>query len=141
MLLLNMITKTKTKKTKTKEVTMQQYSYNTKDEPVEATVYVRTGCPWIATYCSACGNAVHNTQAYCHHCGQALSFKRYHHAMDHQSKIKFTSDWKEYSIKDEEVSKDYFVERLIALEESFGIEENSLLKVMRNAYIKSVFEK
>ncbi len=120
---------------------MQEYSYYSKDEPMEATVYVRDGSPWIATYCSACGNAVHNTQAYCHHCGQALSFKRYHHAMEHQLKVKLTGDWKEYSIEDDEVSKDNFVERLIELEESYGIKETSLLKVMRNAYIKTIFEK
>jgi hypothetical protein len=120
---------------------MQQYSYNTKDEPVEATVYVRIGSPWIATYCSMCGNTVHNTQAYCHHCGQALSFKRYHHAMEHQSETKLTSSWKEYNIGVDEVNKDNFVERLIDLEESFGIEETSLLKVMRNAYVKTIFEK
>lgn len=122
---------------------MQQYSYttNTKDEPMEATVYVRIGSPWIATYCSVCDNAVDNTQAYCHHCGQALSFKRYHHAMEHQSEIKFDSSWKEYKIGIDEVNKDNFVERLLELEESFCIKENSILKVMRNAYIKTVFEK
>lgn len=132
---------TKTKKTKTKEVIMQQYSYNVKDEPVEAKVYVRHGSPWIATYCSMCGNAVHNTQAYCHHCGQALSFKRYHYVMDHQSKVKLTSEWKECNVDSSEINKDTFVERLIELEESFGIEETSLLKVMRNAYVKTIFEK
>lgn len=61
--------------------------------------------------------------------------------MEHQSKIKLTSEWKEYNIEDNEINEDNFVERLIKLEESFGIKETSLLKVMRNAYIKTIFEK
>lgn len=110
----------------------------------DARVFVRCGdSPWIATYCPNCGKRISAEDHFCKECGQELSFENYHKVreLSRLGKIKLTLDWREYFVNEEE-NQSVFLARLEQLEQEFLIDkENPIVKILRNEYVKTAFEK
>lgn len=111
----------------------------------DARVFVRCGgAPWIATYCPNCGKRISAEDHFCNECGQELSFENYHKVreLDRLGKIKLTLNWTEYFVNEEE-NQSVFLARLEQLEQEFLIntKENPIVKILRNEYVKTAFEK
>ena len=110
----------------------------------DARVFVRCGgCPWISAYCPECGTRISTEDHFCKNCGQELSFENYNKVreLSNQGKIKLTLNWKEYFVNEEE-NQALFLARLEQLEQEFLIDkENPIVKILRNEYVKTAFEK
>ena len=109
-----------------------------------ARVFVRCGdAPWISAYCPECGTRISPDDHFCKECGQELSFENYNKVreLSNQGKIKLTVNWKEYFVNEEE-NQSIFLARLEQLEQEFLIDkENPIVKILRNEYVKTAFEK
>lgn len=111
----------------------------------DARVFVRCGdTPWITACCPHCGTTINTGDHFCKNCGQELSFKNYNKVreLSNQGKITLTRDWKEYFVNEEE-NQSLFLARLEQLEQEFLIDakENPIVKILRNEYVKTAFEK
>ena len=111
----------------------------------DARVFVRCGdTPWIAAYCPHCGTRISTEDHFCKNCGQELSFENYNKVSElaNLGKIKLTLNWREYFVNEKE-NQEVFLARLEQLEKEFLIDtkENTIVKILRNEYIKTAFEK
>lgn len=111
----------------------------------DARVFVRCcDTPWISTYCPNCGERIYPNDHFCKECGQELSFENYNkvHELDRLGKIKLTRNWTEYYVNEED-NQSVFLARLEQLEKEFLIDtkENPIVKILRNEYVKTAFEK
>lgn len=109
--------------------------------PKEAHVYVQYGSPWISCCCPACGKTVYSNDKFCVECGQALKFNDYKRVLEiGASRLKVTGGWKRIVI-DDAVKEAYLRRRLEKLEAECQIEDSPILRIMREEYIKTCFEK
>ena len=110
--------------------------------PKEAHVYVQDGSPWISCCCPACGKTVYSNDKFCVECGQPLMFNDYKRVLELGSprKLNVTGRWKRIFI-DDAVKEAYFMRRIEKLEAECQIEDSPILRIMREAYIKTCFEK
>ena len=108
--------------------------------PKEAHVYVQNGGPWIACCCPVCGKTVYSSNKFCVECGQALMFNDYKRVLETgPSKLKVTGGWKRIFFND--AVKEAYLRRCIEkLEAECRIEDSPILRIMREAYIKTCFE-
>lgn len=110
--------------------------------PKEAHVYVQDGSPWISCCCPACGKTVYSNDKFCAECGQPLMFNDYKRVLEigGPRKLNVTGRWKRIFI-DDAVKKAYFMRRIEKVEAECQIEDSPILRIMREAYIKTCFEK
>lgn len=108
----------------------------------EAHVYVQDGSPWISCCCPACGKTVYSNDKFCVECGQPLMFNDYKRVLEigGPRKLNVTGRWKRIFI-DDAVKEAYFMRRIEKLEAECQIEDSPILRIMREAYIKTCFEK
>ena len=111
----------------------------------DARVFVRCGnSPWITACCPHCGSTISTGDHFCKNCGQELTFENYNKVreLSNLGKIKLTVNWKEYFVNEEE-NQSLFLARLAQLEQEFLIDtkENPIVKILRNEYVKTAFEK
>jgi len=108
--------------------------------PKEATVYVQKGSPWITCCCPVCGKTVYRSQKFCPECGQALSFNDYRIVSETGGHgIKLPYAWQRIVIGDA-VKLEYITRTLKKLEAECQIEDGPILRIMREAYIKTCLE-
>jgi len=112
-----------------------------KPERKEARVFVRHGSPWIGCVCPCCNHDVSIKDNNCSNCGTPLGFLNYHKVQETGGHgLNLSPKWTEVFI-DDEINKTYFITQLKKLERQCRVEDGSILKVMRDAYIKTCFEK
>lgn len=109
------------------------------NNPKQAMVYVQHGSPWICTCCPTCGKAVYGSQNFCPECGQALAFDDARMVREGQRGIKLPPTWQRLILNDA-VKAEYLKRQLERLEAECQAEENPILRIMRDAYIKAVLE-
>ena len=110
----------------------------------EVRIFICNDSPWIVSYCPQCGKRVYQNEHFCKECGQELSFENYNKVreLDRLGKIKLTRNWTEYYVNEED-NQSVFLARLEQLEKEFFIDtkENPIVKILRNEYVKTAFEK
>lgn len=106
----------------------------------EARVFVRFGVPWVATLCPGCNEKVEPGNNFCAHCGQKLSFGIYRAVLKGTLKPKRTPEWTEV-LPDTEATRKALEQVLIDLEKKYCVpgRNASILRIMREQYIKTVF--
>ena len=106
----------------------------------EVRIFVKDDCPWIKAVCPKCGSNV-GVMNYCKNSGQELSYNDFSAVLDDGGRnIELPSVWSEI-IVDKRLQIQRFVKGLKDLERMCNIKEDSILKIMRNEYIKTCFEK
>lgn len=109
--------------------------------PKEAHVYVQNGSPWISCCCPVCGKTVYSTDKFCVECGQPIMFNDYRRVLEVGGRrLNITGTWKRIII-DDAVKEAYLRHRLEKIEAECQIEDSPILRIMRDAYIKTCFEK
>ena len=106
----------------------------------EVRIFVRFGSPWIKAICPKCGNNV-GVVKYCQNCGQELSYNDFNAVLnDGGHNVELPPVWSEI-IVNKSLRMQRLVEGLKELERMCNIKEDSILKILRNEYIKTCFEK
>ena len=106
----------------------------------ETAVYVQFGTPWICKACPACGRRVKNCQQYCPDCGQHISHEDYRKVLKTGGVgIKTKGGWRRV-ILDRKLKEEYIRQKLSKIELECDCEDNSIVRIMRDAYIKTCFE-
>ena len=106
----------------------------------EAQVFVRFGVPWVTTRCPDCNLRADPENRFCPNCGLALSFDLYRAVLKGTLKPKRTPGWTEV-VPDTEATRKALEQALVDLENKYCVSgrNESILRIMREQYIKSVF--
>lgn len=108
----------------------------------ETAVYVRFGfgAPWICEACPACEGIVKECQQYCPDCGQHISHEDYRKVLETGGVgIETKGGWRRV-ILDRKLKEEYIRRKLSQIELECDCEDNSIVRIMRDAYIKTCFE-
>lgn len=106
----------------------------------ETAVYVRFGSPWICETCPSCGSILRESPQYCPDCGQHISHADYLKVRSTGGTgIETQGAWRRV-IPDRKLKEEYIRRKLSEIELECDCEETSILRIMRDAYIKTCFE-
>lgn len=107
---------------------------------LEVRTFVRHSSPWICSICPTCGKSVCQSENFCKNCGQELSFESFNIiSKDGGHSFDLPPTWSEIVI-DDKIRKMRFMQGLKELERTCNIKDNSILKIMREQFIKTCFE-
>lgn len=106
----------------------------------ETAVYVQFGTPWICEACPSCGRRVKDCHQYCPDCGQHISHNDYNKVRSTGGTgIETNGGWRRV-IPDRKLKEEYVRRKLSRIELECDCEDNSIVRIMRDAYIKTCFE-
>jgi hypothetical protein len=109
----------------------------------EAIVFVRHGFPWITTNCPNCGMHITPDQKFCYECGQKMSYEHFKKiSQTGGTGLNMTGAWTQ-CLPDDGVNREVFIRELEKLERVCQVhpKDETILKIMREAYVNSCFEK